>query len=123
MNLRPSGYEPDELPGCSIPRQEMHPFRRYTAHGQGLHQNYLRLPLTRSRFWPYIVPMMEITLNGIKTTLNAPVNITSFLNENGYSGKTVAVAVNGHFVPKSEHETHTVNADDDIEIVAPMQGG
>ena len=20
MNLRPSGYEPDELPGCSIPR-------------------------------------------------------------------------------------------------------
>ena len=21
MNLRPSGYEPDELPGCSIPRQ------------------------------------------------------------------------------------------------------
>ena len=22
LNLRPSGYEPDELPGCSIPRQE-----------------------------------------------------------------------------------------------------
>ena len=22
MNLRPSGYEPDELPGCSIPRQQ-----------------------------------------------------------------------------------------------------
>ena len=22
MNLRPSGYEPDELPGCSTPRQE-----------------------------------------------------------------------------------------------------
>ena len=21
LNLRPSGYEPDELPGCSIPRQ------------------------------------------------------------------------------------------------------
>ena len=21
MNLRPSGYEPDELPGCSIPRR------------------------------------------------------------------------------------------------------
>ena len=24
MNLRPSGYEPDELPGCSIPRQFRH---------------------------------------------------------------------------------------------------
>ena len=23
MNLRPSGYEPDELPGCSIPRQDL----------------------------------------------------------------------------------------------------
>ena len=23
MNLRPSGYEPDELPDCSIPRQEL----------------------------------------------------------------------------------------------------
>lgn len=23
MNLRPSGYEPDELPGCSTPRQEL----------------------------------------------------------------------------------------------------
>ena len=25
LNLRPSGYEPDELPGCSTPRQEKHP--------------------------------------------------------------------------------------------------
>ena len=23
MNLRPSGYEPDELPGCSTPRYRM----------------------------------------------------------------------------------------------------
>jgi hypothetical protein len=22
LNLRPSGYEPDELPGCSTPRQK-----------------------------------------------------------------------------------------------------
>lgn len=25
LNLRPSGYEPDELPGCSIPRFGKHP--------------------------------------------------------------------------------------------------
>ena len=25
MNLRPSGYEPDELPGCSIPRHRLVP--------------------------------------------------------------------------------------------------
>tara|TARA_X000000950_G_scaffold8215_1_gene9062 strand:- start:299 stop:514 length:216 start_codon:yes stop_codon:yes gene_type:complete len=23
LNLRPSGYEPDELPGCSTPRQKL----------------------------------------------------------------------------------------------------
>ena len=27
MNLRPSGYEPDELPGCSIPRQDVFCYR------------------------------------------------------------------------------------------------
>ncbi len=27
-NLRPSGYEPDELPGCSIPRQRLRILRR-----------------------------------------------------------------------------------------------
>src|SRR3954463_5482442 len=27
LNLRPSGYEPDELPGCSIPRQPRVPIK------------------------------------------------------------------------------------------------
>ena len=26
LNLRPPGYEPDELPDCSIPRQFFNPF-------------------------------------------------------------------------------------------------
>ena len=28
LNLRPSGYEPDELPGCSTPRQKKNPAAR-----------------------------------------------------------------------------------------------
>jgi len=28
LNLRPSGYEPDELPGCSIPRLDGCAFAR-----------------------------------------------------------------------------------------------
>ena len=28
LNLRPSGYEPDELPGCSTPRQSWKTIRR-----------------------------------------------------------------------------------------------
>jgi hypothetical protein len=30
LNLRPSGYEPDELPGCSTPRQHQERFRALT---------------------------------------------------------------------------------------------
>ena len=43
MNLRPSGYEPDELPDCSTPHQEggalygpaVHPARHFGAIGTG----------------------------------------------------------------------------------------
>ena len=33
MNLRPSGYEPDELPGCSTPRLQVSGVR-YRAPGE-----------------------------------------------------------------------------------------
>ena len=33
MNLRPSGYEPDELPGCSTPRQSENRERRAEDRG------------------------------------------------------------------------------------------
>ena len=34
MNLRPSGYEPDELPGCSTPRQTKTPLRDSLDSGE-----------------------------------------------------------------------------------------
>ena len=38
MNLRPSGYEPDELPGCSTPRQYvvLRPVGLSTDFGDGI---------------------------------------------------------------------------------------
>ncbi len=37
LNLRPSGYEPDELPGCSTPRYQREPLvRRDRANSQSL---------------------------------------------------------------------------------------
>ena len=38
MNLRPSGYEPDELPGCSTPRQGS--FRERDLRSTGLAVTY-----------------------------------------------------------------------------------
>jgi site-specific DNA recombinase len=34
LNLRPSGYEPDELPGCSTPRQRAKSARKLEARNQ-----------------------------------------------------------------------------------------
>ena len=34
LNLRPSGYEPDELPGCSTPRQK--PVRVWVVYRKSL---------------------------------------------------------------------------------------
>ena len=34
LNLRPSGYEPDELPGCSTPRYQRKPLERFIAQSK-----------------------------------------------------------------------------------------
>lgn len=66
---------------------------------------------------------MKITLNGQPCTLDKAISITELLSNKGYEGKTVAVAVNNNFIPKSTHETHMIKDNDRIEVVAPMQGG
>lgn len=66
---------------------------------------------------------MKVTVNGENTTLEGAVNVLGFLEETGYSDKIVAVAINGAFVPKSVHSTTQIKDGDNIEIVAPMQGG
>ena len=51
MNLRPSGYEPDELPDCSTPHQERN-YGDTVAKMQpspGDLRGFKRLPLMRAR--------------------------------------------------------------------------
>ncbi len=66
---------------------------------------------------------MNITVNGDAHTLESPVNITGFLDARGYGGMLVAVAVNSVFVPRGEYDERIIAASDEVEIVAPMQGG
>lgn len=66
---------------------------------------------------------MQIILNGEALRLNKTVTLARFLEAQGYGDMRVAVAVNGTFVPKSKHDDTILNADDKVEIVAPMQGG
>ncbi len=66
---------------------------------------------------------MKVILNGKLAELEDIANIDDLLLSQGYKGKTVAVAVNNNFVPRSLYDTHIINDGDCIEVVAPMQGG
>ena len=44
LNLRPSGYEPDELPGCSIPRQ-CHAVRAFACGHDPRRTAYIGAPV------------------------------------------------------------------------------
>jgi sulfur carrier protein len=63
-----------------------------------------------------------ITINGLKKSSSAR-DIAALLETEGYAGKIVAVARNGSFVPRAEYANTNLENGDDIEIVAPMQGG
>ncbi len=66
---------------------------------------------------------MNITINGEKKNLSAAPDLQSVLDAEGYKGKLVAVAKNGEFVPRAHYANINLEDGDEIEIVAPMQGG
>ena len=66
---------------------------------------------------------MMVTLNGEPREVSGDLTIRGLLRELGLEGAAIAVAVNSEFVPRTEHETHTLQAGDAIELVAPQQGG
>lgn len=66
---------------------------------------------------------MKIILNGTEKPLEREISVTALLEREGFADRLVAVAVNGAFVPRSQHMASTIKNGDKIEIVAPMQGG
>lgn len=67
--------------------------------------------------------MILININGVQAELDSSISVSDLLNKQGYGDKLVAVAVGGSFVPKSLYDNTIINNEDDVEIVAPMQGG
>ena len=65
----------------------------------------------------------SIIINGATQPLERTTDIKSLLQEQGYDGKLVALALNGTFISKNDYEKTYLNDQDKIEIVAPMQGG
>lgn len=66
---------------------------------------------------------MKVIINGQEQTFEAPLNLYDVLAQEGYVDMMIAVAQNGTFVPKDNYTGTPINDGDQIEIVAPMQGG
>ncbi len=67
--------------------------------------------------------MIEIIVNGTRTTIPNGLNIIEAIKALEYKGEGFALALNGTFVALSTYETTMVRDNDSIEILAPVQGG
>jgi sulfur carrier protein len=65
---------------------------------------------------------MELIVNGEPFDGNAT-TLSDLIGELGYGDQRVATAVNGDFVPGPDRLTFELRDGDQIEIVAPRQGG
>lgn len=67
---------------------------------------------------------MKLCINGhIEQFEDRVLSVTDLLHRYNAQERKAAVAVNGCFVPKSQYDTTQLQANDEIEIVSPMQGG
>lgn len=66
---------------------------------------------------------MKINLNGEKTSIENIMSIEELLEDYGFEQSSIAVAMNGSFVPKSSYNSTLLSDGDSLDIVSPMQGG
>ena len=66
---------------------------------------------------------MRIRVNGKDTEIDETATVDSLLNTLGYADRFLAVAVNQRCILKKRYADETLNAGDNVEILAPMAGG
>ena len=66
--------------------------------------------------------MPLLMVNGTEKEVSAT-RLNGVLEELGYAGKSVAVAMDGSFVPRGQYDETAVERGARLEILAPMQGG
>ena len=65
---------------------------------------------------------MRILVNGDSREVGAA-DLAAALEELGYGGAIIATAVNGEFVPAGARAAARLRDGDELEVLAPMQGG
>ena len=66
---------------------------------------------------------MLIIINGETQSYDAPLTITSLLEQSGLANKRIAVELNESIVPKSQHGDTLIVEGDNIEIIHAIGGG
>jgi sulfur carrier protein len=67
--------------------------------------------------------MILISLNNERRECDADRALAEHLPEWGFDSKKIAVAINGDFVPRSQYVSLRLQAGDQVDVLAPVQGG
>ncbi|WP_373081834.1 sulfur carrier protein ThiS [Zhongshania sp.] len=67
--------------------------------------------------------MIFISLNNERRECDAALVLAELLPEWGFECEKIAVAVNGDFVPRSQYGELRLNTGDQVDVLAPVQGG
>ena len=67
--------------------------------------------------------MIEIIVNGAKQNITSGINIKEMIQELNYTKEGFSIAINESFVAIKSYESTIIQANDRIEILAPVQGG
>lgn len=65
---------------------------------------------------------MRVIVNGESREIDSK-SVAALLSELEYEGTHFAIALNYDVVPRNRWSVTPLNADDEIEIIAPRQGG
>lgn len=66
---------------------------------------------------------MQLRINGESHHVDHNLNLQHLLEKLGYEPKSIAVAINGKFVPRHQYATWPLQDQQELEVVSPMQGG
>lgn len=66
---------------------------------------------------------MNITINGEQRSLENGLNLLQLIALLKLENKRLAIEINQQIVPRSEHASYTLRADDKVEIVQAIGGG
>jgi sulfur carrier protein len=67
--------------------------------------------------------MIAVSVNNQQKQCDKQKPLAALLQEWGFESGKVAVAVNGDFVPRSRYGEHRLRDGDQLDVLAPVQGG